>query len=254
MPGVPATPEPERRPQNFREWVKAREHPVARGIYAGGMFLRHAQVPSVRFIHRPLYALHGAVKRFVGGFLAAAWYTPLFQSRLVANARGLRCWNGVPLVMGNLEIEVGENVVMYGQNVFAGRVASGDVPYLKIGDRVTIGYGMGISVGRRVEIGNNVLIATGVSFFGYPGHPIDPVARARGEMDLESQVGDIIIEDDVWLAQGVRVMAGVRIGRATIVGAGSVVTRDLPAGVIAAGVPARPVKTLAEAGVKGFSA
>ena len=80
---------------------------------------------------------------------------------------------------------------------------------------------------------------------GYPGHPLDARARAAGAADTDEQVGDIILEDDVWLATGVTVIAGVRIGRGTVVAAGSVVTRDLPANVLAAGNPARVIRSIA---------
>ncbi|WP_060586152.1 hypothetical protein [Aeromonas schubertii] len=95
-------------------------------------------------------------------------------------------------------------------------------------------------------LGDHVRIAGRAFLAGYPGHPLDAEARARGEPDQESQVGDIILEDHVWLATGVMVMAGVRIGRGTVVAAGSVVTRDLPADVVAAGNPARVIRSLCE--------
>ena len=54
--------------------------------------------------------------------------------------------------------------------------------------------------------------------------------------------GGIVIGDDAWLGVGVIVLDGVKIGKGAVVGAGSVVTRDIPDGAIATGVPARVVK------------
>src|SRR6185503_16680288 len=54
--------------------------------------------------------------------------------------------------------------------------------------------------------------------------------------------GGITIEDDVWLGHGAIVLSGVRIGKGAVVGAGSVVTRDVPAGAVVAGAPARVIK------------
>ncbi|MCK4816024.1 acyltransferase, partial [bacterium] len=54
--------------------------------------------------------------------------------------------------------------------------------------------------------------------------------------------GDIVIEDDVWLGMGVKIMDGVHIGRGAIIGAGAVVTRDVPSAAVAVGVPAKVVK------------
>jgi acetyltransferase-like isoleucine patch superfamily enzyme len=113
-----------------------------------------------------------------------------------------------------------------------------------VGNNVDIGWQTTIAVGRSIEIGNNVRSAGRAFLAGYPGHPIDAAARATGAPDTEDQIGDIVLEDDVWLATGVTVSAGVRIGRGTIVAAGSVVTKDLPPGVLAAGVPARVVRQL----------
>ena len=76
------------------------------------------------------------------------------------------------------------------------------------------------------------------------GRSLDPEDRAAGLPEKDEQVGDIIIENDVWLATGVSVMAGVTIGRGTIVAAGSVVTKDLPPMVLAGGSPAKVIRSL----------
>jgi acetyltransferase-like isoleucine patch superfamily enzyme len=54
--------------------------------------------------------------------------------------------------------------------------------------------------------------------------------------------GDILIEDDAWIGFGVIVLDGVHIGSGAVIGAGSVVTRDIPANAIAAGIPAKVIR------------
>jgi maltose O-acetyltransferase len=73
-------------------------------------------------------------------------------------------------------------------------------------------------------------------------HPIDPEPRGVGWEYGEP----ITLADNVWLGGGVIVCPGVTIGQDTVVGAGAVVTRDLPAGVVAAGVPARVLREIGE--------
>lgn len=229
---------PTARQAGFRSWVKARETPAARLIYGLGMAVRKMRVPQINAIHRPLYLLDRLVRATLNNFLRVVWYTPLFQSRLEGYAPGLAVTGGIPLVLGDLKIAVGSDCNISGKTTLAGRTGGGTTPRLIVGDNCVIGWQNGIFVGTRVVIGNNVFMASNCSLVGYPGHPIDPVARARHLPDTEDQIGDIILEDDVWLATGVLVMPGVRIGRGTIVAAGSVVTKDLPPMSLAAGVPA----------------
>ena len=228
----------------LREWLKARRHPLARMLYASAMVLRHASVPVIPGLHRSLYALQTTAFGALGSILRILWFTPLFQSRLKRPAPRLYVYGGLPLVTGPLEIEIGADCRISAASTFSGRAASASPPRLTVGSNVDIGWQTTIAAGGLVHIGNNVRIAGRAFLAGYPGHPIDATARAAGAPDTEDQVGDIVIEDDVWLATGVTVLAGVRIGRGTIVAAGSVVTRDLPPFVVAAGAPARPVRRL----------
>jgi maltose O-acetyltransferase len=129
---------------------------------------------------------------------------------------------------------VGEGVVIwpplamdygYQTTVGPGTFMNGGAVILDVG-RVTIGAD--------VQIGPNVQLLT-------PTHPLDPDLRRRGAEAAEP----ITIGDNVWLGGGVIVCPGVTIGRDTVVGAGAVVTRDLPPGVLAVGNPARVIRQLA---------
>ncbi len=93
-----------------------------------------------------------------------------------------------------------------------------------------------IRIGAACQLGPKVQLLT-------PAHPIDPGPRRAGWEAAEP----IAIGDNVWLGGGVIVCPGVTIGDDTVVGAGSVVTRDLPAGVVAVGSPARVLREIGEA-------
>ena len=95
--------------------------------------------------------------------------------------------------------------------------------------------GAPITIGSHVFLGPNCCLSTA-------GHPLDAPRRNRG---LE-YAKPITIGDDVWLGANVTVLPGVTIGRGAVIGAGSVVTRDIPAGVVAAGVPCRPLRPISE--------
>ncbi len=90
-----------------------------------------------------------------------------------------------------------------------------------------------VTIGDDVQIGPNVQLLT-------PTHPVEPGPRR----DKWEAGAPITIGDNVWLGGGAIVCPGVSIGANTVVGAGAVVTRDLPANVVAVGNPARVVKKL----------
>ncbi|QZN85531.1 sugar O-acetyltransferase [Cellulomonas sp. C5510] len=94
-----------------------------------------------------------------------------------------------------------------------------------------------ITIGEDCQIGPDVQLLT-------PTHPLDPQPR-RDKLEAAEP---ITLGDNVWLGGGVIVCPGVTIGDDTVVGAGAVVTRDLPAGVVAVGNPARVVRRLDEPG------
>jgi len=227
----------------LRHWLRADQGPAARAARAAATALRHPPVPVIRPLHRALYALHLALAGALRWLMQALWYTPLFQSRLAATAPGLSLANGMPMVQGPLRIRLGARCRVNGAATFSGR-AGGAVPDLVVGDDVTLGWRNVIAVGTRVTIGDGALLSSDVHLAGYGGHPLDPAARLRGEPEPPAERGAIEIGAGAWLCAGVFVAPGVTIGAGTVVAARSVVTRDLPAGVLAGGVPARVIRPL----------
>jgi acetyltransferase-like isoleucine patch superfamily enzyme len=130
-------------------------------------------------------------------------------------------------------VELGSSVHLYGDTT----IQTG------AGGKVTIGDGTNIQPHCQfsgykapIEIGRNVIIAPRCAFYPY-NYCIAPDELIKNH-DLKTK-GGIVVEDDVLLSFGVIVLDGVRIGKGAVIGAGAVVTRDIPAGAIAFGVPAR---------------
>ena len=112
---------------------------------------------------------------------------------------------------------------------------------LTIGDQCGL-TGATIVAAERIEIGRRVLVGANCTITDTDFHPLTPLARQRDI--LAGASAPVIIEDDVFIGMHSLILKGVRLGRGSVIGAGSVVTRDVPPGVIVAGNPARVVKPL----------
>ncbi len=108
---------------------------------------------------------------------------------------------------------------------------------LVIGDRAFVNYGVDIAATGLVAIGADCLIGTHVSIIDNAFH--DVVARQQVPAPRP-----VIIGDNVWIGNRAIILPGVTIGEGAVVGAGSVVTRDVPARTVVAGNPARVVREL----------
>ncbi|HJR96020.1 MAG TPA: sugar O-acetyltransferase [Gaiellaceae bacterium] len=113
--------------------------------------------------------------------------------------------------------------------------------HVAIGARTFVNYGCVMLDVVPIRIGAACQIATNVQLLAAT-HPLDPAPRRDGWEYGEP----IAIGDNVWLGGGVIVCPGVTIGDETVVGAGAVVTRDLPARVVAVGNPARVLRELGD--------
>jgi len=99
----------------------------------------------------------------------------------------------------------------------------------------------------KVKIGDNVMFAPNVAIYT-AGHPVHPESRSSG---YEYGIG-ITIGNNVWIGGNTVINPGVTIGDNTVIGAGSVVTKDIPANVIAMGIPCKVIREITEADRKYY--
>ena len=113
--------------------------------------------------------------------------------------------------------------------------------HVHFGDGVYANFGLTCVDDTHIYVGSHTMFAPHVTL-ATAGHPIAPSLRRFGVQHNQP----IHIGENCWLGAGVIVMPGVTIGDNTVIGAGSVVTKDIPAGYLAYGVPAKPIRPITE--------
>jgi maltose O-acetyltransferase len=111
---------------------------------------------------------------------------------------------------------------------------------IELGERVFFNFNCVVLDVCRVTIGDFSLFGPAVQIYT-PMHPLDAALRRQQEFGKPVEIGS-----DVWVGGGAVILPGVRIGSRAVIGAGSVVTRDVPEGVFAAGNPCRVVREITE--------
>jgi maltose O-acetyltransferase len=111
---------------------------------------------------------------------------------------------------------------------------------IELGERVFFNFNCIVLDVCRVRIGDYTLFGPAVQIYT-PMHPFNAEQRRREEFGKPIEIGS-----DVWVGGGAIILPGVRIGSRAVIGAGSVVTRDVPDGVFAAGNPCRVIREIAE--------
>ncbi len=181
-----------------------------------------------------VFAWSKALIRFMPGRIGSAarraWFRRCFQTK------------------GKVHIGVGfefisphtisfEGLVCIGKNSFfaaeGGSIVVGNNTAFNMNVHINASVGGLIQIGECCLFGPNVVMRTANHKYDNPNLFI----RQQGHI-----VGDIHIEDDVWIGANAVILGGVHIGRGAVIGAGAVVTRDVPSMVVVVGVPARFVK------------
>lgn len=169
----------------------------------------------------------------------------------VQTGRGCR-FAGCPIVKltPGAQIELGNNVSVnsrYSSNV-AGVSHPTIFAAMEATSSIEIGEGTGISgasiVARTaITIGKRVMIGAGACVWDTDFHPLDAETR-REHATRDAKSAPIKIEDEAFIGARSMILKGVHIGRGAVIGAGAVVTRDVEAGAIVAGNPARVVSSI----------
>ena len=152
----------------------------------------------------------------------------------------------VKLIVGGKYISIGSNVVLgsglqltawdrFGEQRFT--------PSIEIGDNVSIGDGAHITAISSIRIGNNVLTGKNILITdnSHGAVTLDELETAPNKRPLFSK-GPVVIGDNVWIGEMASILPGVRIGEGSVIGAGAVVTRDVPPRCVAVGNPARIIE------------
>ncbi len=196
----------------------------------------------IRSVLREIKDWLEAILRYMPGAIGMSLRCAYYEKRLGA-ASGIRIEAGVWLTC--------PNEIYFGRGCYVGsdcRIFSTPESAIRIGDRFSANAnvminarGKGrIEIGNDVSIGPNVVIRSNNHAFSRIDIPI---------IDQGMWEGVIIIEDDVWIASNAVILPDVTIAKGAIVGAGAVVTKDVPPYAIVAGVPARVISVRGAGGI-----
>lgn len=188
----------------------------------------------LRWIISCLYPIMGRVlgncafsSRTFGAFIFAFWNVKIGAQTKIMNSAVLDAAKKGSIVIGkNCLLNRNTMLLCFGGNIYIG-------DYVNINPfSVLYGYG-GLKIGNRVSVASGCTIVPMSHVFSDPNRFIQ-------EQGLTAK--GIAIEDDVWIGANVTILDGVKIGRGSVIGAGSVVTKDIPAYSIAVGVPCEVIR------------
>jgi len=228
---------------SLRKRIWSRNSSASRRLFK---LLKHASrinFPVLPGVHHLLLAIRKFNAGFMRVMLSKVYYEPLLRLSCRSVGPGLLLYENMPKIFGSLDIVLGERVTLAGEQVWIA-AGHGVKNELHIANDSYLGHATQIIAGANIRIGRHVLIANRVILNGYDGHPLDPLARARGEAPGPDGAGPITIGDYAWLGNDCTILKNVTIGRGAVVAAGSIVTSDVPELTVVGGIPARPIRTI----------
>ena len=196
-------------------------------------------LPAGRFLGELLF--YGPpVFRNVGSMLLQMLVRePGLRYRCRSVGRRLRLPGRAPGIMGDGIIDIGDQVELGPGCTFLIGLGLSTRAHLRLGSHLRLGPNNFLCAATRIEFGEHCRTGPSVFIYDTDLHPLDPKARREDIGSIAwAATAPVVIEDDVWIGASSIVLKGVRIGAGAVIGAGSVVTRDIPPYAIAAGNPA----------------
>jgi acetyltransferase-like isoleucine patch superfamily enzyme len=205
---------------------------------AQSIWVRRLRAMIYRHCHRTKISLRGACHVFQlnDSLLRRCKIELLGNNNTLEIGAGARLWDvTIRLIGDGLHCQIGPQC----------RLSGGQYQLEDSGSRLTIGDGttifnpmITVCEGGRVTVGRDCLIAYGTDIRNSDAHSIiDATTRAR-----INPAADVVIADHVWIGNGVQILKGVKIGPRAIVAARSVVTKNVAAGTLIAGLPSRVIR------------
>jgi acetyltransferase-like isoleucine patch superfamily enzyme len=166
------------------------------------------------------------------------WVSPLFRSVSRQVGPGLRI-ESMPFIQGKGDIVIGQEVRISGKIdiLFAGN----NKPMLTIGNNTFVGNGCFFGLRTGITIGENCLVAGQTFIVDNDGHPVNDQRRAQGDGPDPDQMKPVVIGHRVWIGRGGIILKGVHIGDGAIIGAGSIVRKNVQPYEIVSGNPAQHI-------------
>jgi acetyltransferase-like isoleucine patch superfamily enzyme len=231
---------------DFIRKIKKRENKFYSGIKDIALVFLCFRIPlfwPLTWVYKGLYYIHIFIRESVVALLKILYFEPMFRARYPKIGVKLRM-EKLPYVTGEGEIIIGNNVNISGRIGVAFNDRQDNIPGLVIGDDVFMGHFSSFAVAEKIEIGDNCHISSGVKIFDNDGHPLNPSERKEGFPVTKERIKPVKLCNNVWVGANAIILKGVTIGENSIVGAGAVVTGDLPPNCIAAGNPAVLIRDL----------
>lgn len=179
-------------------------------------------------------------------------FSPMLN-RAFFRARGVKFGSNMT-ILGNIKV-INKGSITIGDNfMFVSGESISPISsnlqgsfYVEEGGEVSIGNNVGMTstrmwIAKGLTVGDNVKVGANVLLMDTDTHQVDYLQRREGHGPIAS--APITIEDDVWIGAQCIILKGVTIGARSVIGAGSVVTKDIPADCIAAGNPCRVIRSL----------